>query len=566
MRFARQGGLVSTQQIASRDGAIRLRKILPDARRFGMTEGSPLEIPVRSCCSEWSEVQSDDIYVAIVGSEFDGHDFARNAIENGAVAIVTERLLAIDTPQFIVSDSRLALGEICHALAGQPSQRLKTVGVSGSDGKTVTSHLIQSIFKEAGAETGLLSTIENSTICLDGKTTGKKTLTRNAVKNPRGFSNVSDAQQDDQENSATRLDASGFSAAGLADCLSTMVLNNCSHAVVEVPCEALAQYTLAGTRLDAAVLTNIRYDELGFHRTRENYRRAILRLLEYLKPDGIAVLNADDPASHFLLNDIDKPVLTIGMKQAAEVTAKILEQDAASQTFMLTAGAESIAVRSATVGDQHIYNCLSAAAIGLAHGIGLDVIARGLETAGTIPGRLEKVDCGQSFNVWVDSSRSNRQLATALKSVKNVTTGKVWCVCSTSAGQTSKQRRQMGEIVESSAHRAVITQAGLTNGIDYEPSHQVLDGFDRVADAEVIANRFRAIEWALAQAGENDTVLITGCGERPVARVGDGRWAVSDRDICQAWLYDRNEPGNRPKPDSGIDGSDPQIFNIDDYR
>ncbi|MEM7456883.1 MAG: Mur ligase family protein [Planctomycetota bacterium] len=375
---------MSIQQLASASGALRLGNILPQARTIGSGD-----IAVRSCCSQWNECQSDDIYVAIVGPEFDGHDFARDAVQRGASAVVTERLLAIDLPQFIVGDSRLAFGQICHALAGQPSQRLQTTGVSGSNGKTVTSHLIQQIFLAAGADVGLLSTIS--------------TATENESK-------------------------ADFSAPGLADRLSTMVLEDCSHAVVEIPSEALAQHTLAGTKLDTAVLTNIHYDDLGFHRTKENYRRANLRLLDYLKPTGVAVLNADDPASHFLLGEIDAPVLTVAMKQQAELTARIVERQAAWQTFLLTAGGQSVAVRTNIIGDQHVYNCLSAAAVGLSNGIELPVIARGLENASTVPGRLERVDCGQPFNVWIDSAKSVRQLATALQSIRKVTKGKVWCV------------------------------------------------------------------------------------------------------------------------------------------
>ena len=509
---------MSTKELASSDGAIRLKEILPHSQFIGKAD-----FQIRSCCSQWQECQNEDVYVAIVESDSDGHDFVREAVDRGAVAIVTERLLAVDRPQCIVPDSRLAFATICHALAGNPSQRVSTVGVAGSDGKTVTSHLIRGVFAAAGGEVGLISSIES-------RLGARRVLPPNEDLN----------------------------SAVLADQLASMVLSGCSHAVVEMPCEALARHSLAGVELDAAVVTNIRHDNMGFHGSKENYQRAATRLIEYLKPTGFAVLNADDPTTHYLLDQIETPVLTIAMKQQAEITAKLIERCNSEQTFLLSAGGESVAVRTSIIGDQHIYNCMAAAAVGLTSGIELAVIAKGLESVSSIAGRLERVECGQPFNVWIDSSRSPRQLATALQSVKRVTQGKLWCVCSTEDQQTSLHRKQMGEIVEKSAHHHVITQSVMQKQTDFEPTHQVLDGFERPATAHVIPDRFKAIEWALSQAQPNDAVVITGSGERPIARVGEQQWEVCDRDVCQAWLYDRSSWGDQD--------SKPKIFNIDDYR
>ncbi len=509
---------MSTKQLASSNGAIRLNEILPRSQFIGGQD-----VQVRSCCSRWQECQGDDVYVAIVDSETDGHEFACEAIERGATAIVTERLLAVDRPQCIVEDSRLAFATICHALAGNPSQRISTIGVSGSDGKTVTSHLIQSVFDQSGGNVGLLSSIENRL----------------------GATNVLAPNRN-------------LNSPLLADQLSTMVLSGCTHAVVEMASEALAQHSLSGVTLDAAVVTNIRHDNMGFHGSKENYQRAATRLLQYLKPTGFAVLNADDPTTHYLLDRIETPVLTIGMIHQAEVTAKVIERTNSEQTFLLTAGGESAVVRTSIIGDQHVYNCLAAAAVGLTSGIELAVIAKGLESVLVIPGRLERVECGQPFNVWIDSARSARQLATALQSVKRVTKGKIWCICSVDDQQNRTLRRQIGEIVERSSDFHVLTQTLMKKQTDYEPAHQVLDGFDNPATVQLIPDRFKAIEWTLSQAGPDDAVVITGCGERPIARVGEQQWEVCDRDVCQAWLYDQASWTDHE--------SKPTIFNIDDYR
>lgn len=503
---------------------ILLSDVLPDARFIGADD-----VLTRSCCGKWDDCQPDDVFVAIVGPDQDGHDFSHEVIKRGAVAIVTERLLAVDCPQVIVPDSRLAYGRICQALGGNPSQLLTTIGVSGTDGKTVTSHLIRNVLRAAGKQTGLQSSAELS---LGGN--------------------------------RTAIPASEVNAPSIASHLSEMALAACSHAVVEIPGDSLASHSTAGISFDVSVLTNIRREGTTEHGTFGNYCRAKLRMLKSLKPYGIAVVNADDPASYQLLDRIDVPVLTIGMRQEANITAKLIERAAADQTFLLIAGSESVPVRTSIIGDQHIYNCLAAAATGLALGIDLSTIARGLEHHSRIPGRLERVECGQPFGVWVDSARTPGQLAHALQSIRQVAKGKVWCVCSVDPGQTASQRKRMGEVVDRAADQAVMTQSMVANVVDYEPFHQILDGFDSPGDAQLIPDRFRAIEWTLSNAAAGDVVLISGCGDRAFAIVGDENWTVSDREVCQAWLYDNASLSPTPLPTTGH--NDPPIFPINDYR
>lgn len=513
---------MSTQTVNTGLG-IRLRDIFPEAQLINAEE-----VYVRSCCGHWNDCQADDLFVAIVDADQDGHDFTNEAIDLGASAVVTERLLGTNRPQCIVRDTREAYGRICQALAGQPSQHLSTVGVTGTDGKTVTSHLIRSVFRAGDLKTGLVSSIEVN--CGQNR----ESVPSNDLNPPR-----------------------------LAEQLSQMVLAGCTNAIVEVPSVALAKRCLSGVEIDVAVVTNIRHNHLKFHGSPENYRRAKMRLLKQLKPSGLAILNADDPTTHFLLDKITQPVLTIGMKQQAEISARLIERSTSEQTFMVIAGSESVPVRTSIIGDQHIYNCLAATAVGLSSGLELSTIARGLETTGTIPGRLERVECGQPFGVWIDSARSPGQLANALRTIKQVSDGKIWCVCSTEDGQSEMQRRRMGEVVERAAHNVVITGTTAQQAIDYEPAHQVLDGFEKPEKAQLLPNRFKAIQWALQNAKPQDAVLIAGCGERPFALIGEEHWTITDRDVCQAWLYDNSEIGldhTQPKFSSN------KIFNIDDYR
>ena len=306
---------MSTQTANYVDG-IPVREILPDAKFVGGQS-----VNVNSCCGQWDECQTGDLYVAILGAELDGHDFCPQAIENGATAVITERLVATHVPQILVQDSRQAYARICHALAGRPSQRLTTIGVSGSVGKTITSHLVQSILEVAGHTTGRSSSL--------GVSVGKNTpnLPRKPLNPPL-----------------------------IAEQMAQMAMNDCTHAVIEVSSRDLAKRNFAGVELDVAVLTNMRDEDIDFHGTRQNYKRSQLRILDSLKPTGMAILNLDDPASHFLVESCTSPVLTVGMTQDANVRGQLLERLDNEQTFMVVTGSESVVVRTQIIGDEHIYN------------------------------------------------------------------------------------------------------------------------------------------------------------------------------------------------------------------
>ena len=491
---------------------------MPGAKLIGTQS-----LNVSSCCGQWEECQPGDLYVAILGAESDGHDFCPQAIENGATAVITERLVATSAPQILVTDSRRAYAQVCHALAGSPSQRLSTIGVSGSAGKTVTTHLVQAILSAAGQKPGRSSSL--------GVVVGEETPT---------------------------IPHKDLNPPMLAEQMSQMVINGCSHAVIEVSARDLAKRKFEGVALDVAVLTNMRDDDIDFHSSRDNFKRSQLRILESLKSDGIAVLNLDDPISHFLVEECTKPVLTFGMHQDANVRGQLLERLSSEQSFLLIAGAESVVVRTPIIGDEHIYNCLCAATVGLASGIDLQTIAKGIENGSRLPGRMERIECGQDHGVWIDSAQTPVQLATALRTIRQVVKGNVWCVCSISDCQSREQRRRLGEVLERAADNVVVTRDSVDSMIDYEPMHQMFDGFEEPKRVQLIPNRFRAIEWALGQAEPNDAVLIAGCGEKPFALLGDENWTIADRDVCEAWLFDN----------ASIDGQfvSPDIYRIDDYR
>jgi UDP-N-acetylmuramoyl-L-alanyl-D-glutamate--2,6-diaminopimelate ligase len=470
------------------------------------------DVRVTSCCTEADRCQPGDVYVAISSDRGDGHELAAEAVQRGATAVVAERLLPVEVPLVVVDDSRQALGEICQALVDHPSDSLRTIGVTGTHGKTVVSWLLASVLKAAGSDAGMTTSIAHS-----------------------------DSLECEPAQQTTPQ------APQMARWLARMTEAGCDSAVVEVSSRALVERRVAGIDFDAAVLTNLGRAHLALHGSVENYHRAKERLISHLKPGGFAVLNADDEQCQRLAGRIDVPLLTYGLTSDADVTGSVIERHVSEQMFYLRAGDELIPVRSRIPGDGHVSSCMAAATVGLAVGIDLPTIVRGLEAVERIPGRLERIECGQDFGVFVDAARSPERLAYMLRTLRKVTRGRLICVTGTPGGRRKSGRAWLGRVLERSCDVPVLT----TNDPGYEEpleiAHDLLDGFQRAAKAHVLPNRQRAIETALGMARAGDTVVIAGKGDRVGQIVSGERLAHDDREVARQWLYGRGSQPTRPR-------------------
>ncbi|HEX3998006.1 MAG TPA: UDP-N-acetylmuramoyl-L-alanyl-D-glutamate--2,6-diaminopimelate ligase [Pirellulales bacterium] len=478
--------------------SISLRQLFPKAKFFGADD-----IIVSSIAGDWQEVAEGDLFAALVGSRADGHHHVDDALRHGATAVLAERFVPTGgLPLCVVPDTRVAFARIAQALVDNPSRRLKVIGVTGTSGKTTTSWLIRGILEAAGHATGMLGTIE-----------------------------LSDGQWSSPSPETTP------SAAVLAQWLSRMESVGCSHAVMEISSEALSQGRIEGIELHAACITNVRRNHLDIHNTLANYRSAKAKIFSYLATDGFAVLNADDPVAASFASAVTAPLLTAGMRAMAEVTAEVVDRSMSEQTFLLTAGCDTVAVRTRMIGDHHVSNCLIAATTGLVWGFELSEIARGLERVEKVPGRMERIECGQSFGVFVDYARTSDALAAALDTLREVTPGRVICVFGAEGEQDRDQRPLLAAEVERQSDLAVLTQ---TNPRCEPPTRilrDVLRGFERPNIVEVIPDRTDAIGWALSQAEAGDCVLIAGRGHEEQQFVGNRRLAIDDRQSARQWLY-----------------------------
>ena len=349
---------------------------------------------------------------------------------------------------------------------------LRVIGVAGAHGTTTTSCLIASILTTAGHRIGILGSLGYS----DGRRVG-------------------------------RAPASPWAPDRLARWLGRLVRNGCSHAVMEVSEESWEPCQLAGLDFDVACVTGLEGDRCDGDRGAQADRASPVWLLEHLAPEGLAVLNADDPGAAGLLGRTEGPVLTVAMRSPAEITATILDRSVAELTFLLVAGAEAMPVRTRMIGTRHVDACLAAAAVGLAYGLDLPTVARGLEAVDYVPGQLERIECGQPFSVFVDNARTPGALATCFEALREVVTGRMLCVLG--VGDEVPNAAMLAKTVEAGADLAILTTD----------------------------DRAEAIARALGQARAGDAVLIAGNGYPGRRSAGRKRVRLDDGEVARSWLY-----------------------------
>jgi len=466
------------------------------------------EVWINSCTSDIRTLRPGDLFVALTNDQFDGHDHIDEAQRLGCKAIVAERAFpGIHVPLFLVANSREAYGILCQKLYDSPSDQLKVIAVTGTNGKTCTAFLIAGVLAEAEHPVGIISSVG----IYDGERMYPSVVTTPPANE-------------------------------LAYWLSRMVLNGCTHLVIEASSYAIDQYYFAGIELDAVCLTNIRNDHLDYHKSIEHYRRTILSIFRFAKKEAVVICNGDDPVTQAMIPLIDRPVLTTGIQQDSEVNGILIDRSRCEQTFYIIAGSEMVPTTTHIIGESHIRNTLTASAFGLSHGIDLRKVVRGIERVESIPGRMERIECGQPFGVFLDAAQTPESLAINLSTLREVTEGDIYCIFgAVPVGGTPEKRRQLGQTLQRYADHVVLTAESLTTERPDHAIREMLRGVGGMQKVQIIRDRADAISATLAKMQPEDCVLIVGNGREVTPAGSDDALTIDERTWIKDWLYE-NQP------------------------
>lgn len=461
--------------------------------------GAP-DVVVSGIAYRSDAVTAGDVFFCISGFARDGHDFAADAVARGAVAIVTQKPLDVDCAQFLVPDSRVALALGSAAFYGDPSRDVTVIGVTGTNGKTTTTYLIDSILRADGRDTGIIGTVE----------------TRIAgVTQPAGRTTPESA--DLQALFASMRDA------GVTGC------------AIEVSSHAIDLKRVDGTHFSVAAFTNLTQDHLDYHHTLEEYFSVKRRLFTDLDC-AERVIDIDDAYGKLIAHDV-RDAITVGRSADAVIRASEEAGDASGTTFLLTTPHGAARVRLPLAGAYNVSNALLAAGSALAAGAAFGAVVQGLENAPQVPGRLEQVDCGQPFSVVVDYAHTPDSLIKAIAAVKAVVPGKVISVFGCGGDRDRDKRPVMGAASGNGADYTVITS---DNPRSEDPVGIILEIEDGIIPTggsyEVIVDRKAAIERAIALARPGDAVLIAGKGHEDYQIFADHTAHFDDREVAREVL------------------------------
>lgn len=435
------------------------------------------------------KIKPGSVFFCVPGERTDGNAFVEAAITGGASCIVTEQAHQnLTVPQVLVPDVRLALGLTSAAFFGEPSAKLRVIGVTGTNGKTTTTHLIEKVLNESGQKCGLIGTLG--------------------------------ARWQDQGDYGEAKHTTP-QAPELQELLVQMLQSGCSRVAMEVSSHSLALKRVAGCHFSAAVLTNITQDHLDFHKTMDHYWRSKRLLFEALAAEAdertLSVLNADDPIlREFQIEPARVKTLTYGYSPTADIQVLSEEYSKGTNKLLLKTPEGELPLNLKLVGRFNAYNVMAALAVCLHEGIEPEAIANILEGFAGVPGRFETVSSGSSDEPLciVDYAHTPDGLENVLRTAAGLKKpeSKLYAVFGCGGDRDPSKRPKMGDIAERLADEVIVTSDNPRTEDPQEIIANILTGIRRMRHVEVEADRATAIRMAISRATANDIVVVAGKG------------------------------------------------------
>jgi len=450
------------------------------------------------------QVKASDVFVAIPGTNCDGHDFIDKAIQNGAKFIVSEKPFEVKGVTVIqVEDSPEAAAVLAQAAKGNPASKLTNLAVTGTNGKTTVTFLVRCCIQTAGEKCGLIGTV------------------------------IYDTGTGSSESSLTTPDC-----LTIAEAQEQMVEGRAKFMVIEASSHALSQNRLARINFKAAAFTNLTGDHLDYHKTEKEYLAAKTVLFDKLSAEATAVLNRESAQSEIIAGKTKAKKLWYAIDVPADLIAHIESMDITGTTFVLEYAGKKEKITTPLLGRYNISNHLAAAGLCIGAGLDLKTIARGLSQLKAVPGRLEKIEWGGDFSVLVDFAHTDDALKNVLSTLKPLCKGRLCVVFGCGGNRDRTKRPRMAKVAEELADLIFVTS---DNPRKEEPAAiigEIVMGFNNPAadNIRVDVDRKKTIEKALRTARKDDIVVIAGKGHENYQIIGEQKFEFSDRQVACEYL------------------------------
>lgn len=466
------------------------------------------DMEVQGIAYDSRKVKPGYLFVAIPGFKVDGHDYISQAVANGAVAVVASKPTSLGEQVAViqVENSRRALAQLAANFYNHPTRRLKVFGVTGTNGKTTTCHLLAAIFRRQGHKVGVIGTIGNW---------------------------IGDEQLAAARTTPESLD--------LQRIFHQMLEAGVTHVVMEVSSHALELHRVDATSFTGAVFTNLSQDHLDFHNSLEEYLQAKGKLFEQLDASHAAaygVANMDDKRSFQYLQQVTRvPLIAYGQDQGAAVRADDISLCADGVTFRIRHKDTSFLLSLKIPGLFTVYNATAAAAVALQEGIEPQTITTALENVPGVAGRFERVDCGQDFTVIVDYAHTPDSLENILQAARQFVKGRLITVFGCGGDRDRSKRPLMGAVAGKLSDYTVVTSDNPRSEEPEEIINDILPGIERhTKNYRVLVDRGEAIAHALHYARPGDTVIIAGKGHETYQEVKGKTLPFDDREVAREIL------------------------------
>jgi UDP-N-acetylmuramoyl-L-alanyl-D-glutamate--2,6-diaminopimelate ligase len=463
------------------------------------------DFEVKGVSPNSKNVQDGFIFVAISGTHDDGHEFIDEAIKRGAKAIVvessklkTQRLLKV--PFIAVGDTRKALAQLSARFYGSPSRKIKVVGITGTNGKTTITYLIEALLKEAGFNPAVIGTVNYR---FKDKIIPSKNTTPGPVE--------------------------------LQSMLSEMLSNEVDYVIMEVSSHALDQQRVEGINFHCAIFTNLTQDHLDYHATMEKYFSAKAKLFKNLDPGAYAVINNDDAYAHRIKELTKAKIITYGIDNRSDISATKMQFSMNYTKFSVSSQKQDFNIKSRLIGRHNVYNILSGVAFALEEGINPEVIKNAIEKFSLVPGRLERIESDAGFAVFVDYAHTEDALTNAINTLRPLSGNRVIVVFGCGGDRDKTKRPKMGRAATELADYAIITNDNPRS----EDPQAIIDGIRKGIKKEnfcVIPQRMQAIRRSLEMAKTGDIVLVAGKGHESYQILSNRTEYFDDRQAVRECL------------------------------